>query len=362
MPKSAKQLVLLDTSIRPGETRDLQLPLTQSYSGTDVMLPLRVIRGSEPGPVVLLSAALHGDELNGTGIIREILMDPSFDLLAGTLILVPVLNIPGFERQTRYLPDRRDLNRCFPGSRSGSVSRRVAYRIFNELVVHCDYCVDFHTAAVHRTNYPHVRGDLAHEPVERLARAFGCEIIVDSQGPKGSLRQTATAAGHPTILIEAGEVWKVEPTVVTFGLRGIQNLLVALEMVDGKREEPAYQARVSETRWLRTEAGGMLRFHVGPGELVETGQPLASCTTLLGTERDIISAPFDGVVLGLTTLPTVKPGDPVCHLALPRRGISRIRRALHKLPAESLHERIMDDLATSVSVEDALEAVEWEDG
>jgi hypothetical protein len=338
-----------------GESRDLTLPVSQSYSGADVALPFRVWRGPRPGPAVLLTAAVHGDELNGTGILRELILEPPFELVSGTLVLVPVVNILGYERNSRYLPDRRDLNRSFPGGSTGSMARRVAHAIFQGLVMACDYLLDFHTGAVHRTNFPNVRADLDKPEVERIARAFGCALVVDGKGPEGTLRRAAVKAGRPAIILEAGEVWKMEPSVLAVGLRGVRNVLIELGMVQGKPERPAYQARIERTHWLRSDTGGLLRFHAAPGDLVEKDQPLATCTTLLGMERGVVRAPEDGIIMGLTTLPSVKPGDPVCHLALPRDGLRPIRKALAALPEESLHGRLLEDLASSVSVD------EWEE-
>ena len=291
-----------------------------------------------------------GDEINGIGVVREILIAEPFKLRRGNLILVPVVNIPGFERHSRYLPDRRDLNRCFPGSDSGTRASRLADKIFRLLVSRCDYGIDLHTAAVRRTNFPNVRADLRDPEVRRIAKAFGCEIIVDSPGPKGALRRAACRAGCPTIVLEAGEVWKIEPSVVELGVRGICNVLIELGMVDGEEKRPAYQAPVKRTKWVRAELGGLLQFHAAPGDVVMAGQPLATNTTLLGVENRVLRSPMDGVILGMTTLPAVSPGDPVCHIARPRKKIARILQALEQAPDASLDERVRDDLATSVAV------------
>jgi predicted deacylase len=351
MTADAKIFRINGFKVPRGETRDLQLAISQSYSGDAVSLPIRVMRGPRRGPVVLLTAAVHGDELNGTGIIREIAIEPPFKLKNGTLILVPVVNILGFERKARYLPDGRDLNRCFPGSARGSLSSRVAYTVFHELVERSDYCIDLHTAAMHRTNFPNVRGDLSDPEVARLARGFGAALLIDHRGIKKSLRHTASKAGHPSIILEAGEVAKVEPAVVEQGVRGIRNVLIELGMIAGKRVAPAYEAVINKTVWLRSHAGGLLRFHAGPGDIVSKGAAIASCTSLLGEELGVIEAPRSGVILSVTTLPTVTPGDPVCHLGFPRGGVRRILKLLGKLPSESLHKRLKDDLGSSVVVE-----------
>ena len=199
--------------IDPGSSASLSIPISEGYSGADITTPVYVWRGVQPGPTVAITAAVHGDEINGTGAIRHIIRHKPFELLAGTLVLVPVVNMMGFERHSRYLPDRRDLNRSFPGSREGSLTSRLAISFFSQVIKRCDYAIDLHTAAVRRTNFPNVRADLSNEPVAALARAFGAELIVDGKGPKGSLRATACKYNCPTIILEAGEVWKVEPGV-----------------------------------------------------------------------------------------------------------------------------------------------------
>ncbi len=335
-----------------GESRDLSLVVTQSFSGTDVSIPLKVVRGAQPGPTLLLTAAVHGDELNGTGMIREMILAPPCELVAGTLVLVPVVNILGYERNARYTPDRRDLNRSFPGVADGSLASRIAHAIFQGLVLPCDYLIDLHTAAVGRTNFPNVRADLGRPEVRRIARAFGCPLVIGKPGGRGTLRHAANVASRPAIVLEAGEVSKVEPAVVEMGLRGIRNVLINLGMAVGEPAKPAYQARVDRSTWLRSDAGGLLRFHAAPGEVVEKNQPVATCTTLLGADNGVLRAPEDGVIMGLTTFPSVKPGDPVCHLAIPRRGIAPIRRALRLLPDESLHDRVLGELASSVAIDE----------
>jgi predicted deacylase len=337
-------------TIAPGEGRDVDLEVSESYSGATITIPLHVRRGPGDGPVVFVTAALHGDEINGTGAIRALVRDESFQLESGSVILVPVLNLPGFERHSRYLPDRRDLNRCFPGSTKGSLASRLARSIFDEIVRRSDYGIDLHTAAVRRTNVPTVRADMSNPEVRRIASAFGSELIIDGKGPKKGLRPSACAAGCPTIVLEGGEVWKVEPTIVEYTVQGVKNVLIELGMLDGEPVAARHQIVVKQKKWVRAERGGFLQFHVAPGEIVRRGQPLASNTSLLGREKNVLESPFDGVVLGMTTLPAVSPGEPVCHIG---RVTRRLRQALEReAPSfeESLQERVLDDLAASVTV------------
>ena len=338
--------------IAPGRRKRLRLELGKTFSGANVSLPLMVWRAPEDGPVVGITAAVHGDEINGTGSIRRLIQEQLIELERGALVLVPVINTMGFERHSRYMPDRRDLNRCFPGSMQGSLSARLARLIFDEVVGRCDYLIDLHTAAVRRTNFPNVRADCSDEGCARLARAFGCEVIVDAAGPEGSLRREASANGCPAIVLEAGEVWKVEPSVQDLTLRGITNVLAELGMTPGKPEPPHHQIIVRETRWLRAESGGFLHFHVAPGELVSIGQAIATNTSLLGTEQEVIRSPLQGIVMGMTTMPAVGQGDPIAHIGTlsSDRQHLRFEKSIDGLDSDSIETQLREHLATNIVV------------
>lgn len=327
------------------------LVVSENFSGGEVTIPIYIWKGQRPGPTVAVTAAVHGDEINGTGTIRSIIRDEPFSLVAGTLVMVPVVNLLGFERHSRYLPDRRDLNRSFPGTSGGSLASRIASSFFKQVIRHCDYCIDLHTAAVRRTNFPNIRGNMRDPRVRAFARAFGTELIVSGAGPKGSLRQAATKAGCATIILEAGEVWKVEPAVVEYAIRGITNCLRFLKMVEGEPIIPSYRLETDTTSWVRATSGGFLEFHVAPGDIVHQNDPLATNSDLLGEEEHTIRAPRDGIVLGMTTMPSVAPGDPVCHLTYPKTGtLQRIEAVVGKLDDASLHKRTREDLARNIMV------------
>jgi predicted deacylase len=339
--------------VRPGERADIRLTVSKSYSGSPIKVPVHVWRSENPGPSVFISGAVHGDELNGTGTIRHLIQEHPFQLKAGSLVLVPVVNILGFQQLSRYSPDRRDLNRSFPGSKTGSLTSRLAYAVFQNIVGRCDYGIDLHTAAVRRTNYPNARADMDQEATARLATLFGAELTLNTPGPEGSLRRAAVNVGCATMILEAGEVWKVEPSVVEYTLRGIRNVLIGLGMVEGTVVEPAFRVVAEETRWLRAEKGGFLSFHVRPGDMVTEGQAIATNSSLSGEALNTIVAPGPGVVLGMTTLPAVSPGDPVANLAFPtEKAFKKMERVLGKLPEDSLLARLHDDLATNVLVSD----------
>lgn len=336
--------------IAPGESKNVQLAIGESYSSMTVQIQLHIQRAVEDGPVVFVTAALHGDEINGCGAVRQLIQDEEFRLLRGTVILVPVLNLPAFDRHSRYLPDRRDLNRSFPGTEDGSLASRMAYTIFNEIVMRCDYGIDLHTASVRRTNYPTVRGDLTNPEVCRIAEAFGTEIIMNGKGPQKSFRREACKAGCATIIMEGGEVWKVEPGIVETTVRGIKNVLSELQMLDSKKEGPHYQITIEKSKWIRSEHGGFLHFHIQPGDLVEKGQPLTTNTTILGAEQDTLYAPFHGVVMGMTSLPAITPGEPICHLGKLPKKYNPTKFAKQRSQKDGLEQQVLEELGSSVLV------------
>lgn len=282
--------------------------------------------------------------------VRHLIQDPEFELLRGSLILVPVLNLLGFDRHSRYLPDRRDLNRCFPGTLGGSLASRMAHTIFNEIVTRSDYGIDLHTASVRRTNYPNVRGDMSNPKVRKLAKSFGSELILNGKGPQGGFRREACKAGCPSIIMEGGEVWKVEPSIVETATRGIKNVLRGLAMVDIPEESPEYQVIIEKTKWIRADFGGFLQFHVSPGDLVEKDQPLATNTTLLGDDQNVVYAPFDGVVIGMTSLPSISPGEPICNIGKLPRGYKPSTLRQMRSDEDGLEQRVSEELGSNVLV------------
>lgn len=280
-----RNLTIAGHTIKRGAAINLDCVFSESYLGRPVSIPLRVIAGERPGPTAFITGAIHGDEITGVGIIRELLYGHSLELKKGTLICVPVVNVYGLEHHSRYLPDRRDLNRCFPGAADGSLSSRLAHTLITEVIEKCDFGIDFHSAAIRRTNFPNVRADMRVPKVKTLARAFGCELIVDSTGPEGSLRRIAVKKGVPTIILEAGEVWKFERGVIDAGVRGCLNVLHHFQMIDQDAHAPLFQTTLKRTEWIRAEAGGFLGLHAKPGELVEAGQRLGVNYSIFGRGR-----------------------------------------------------------------------------
>ncbi|MFG0327579.1 MAG: succinylglutamate desuccinylase/aspartoacylase family protein [Phycisphaerales bacterium JB037] len=346
-----RTVIISGKRIPPGRAIDLDIPVSGTAVGHAVTIPVRVVRGPEPGPIVAVTAAVHGDEITGMAIVRALVGDEHLKIERGTLILAPVVNVLGFERSSRYMPDRRDLNRSFPGSASGSLTARFARAVFEELIGPADALIDLHTAAAKRTNFPNVRVDLDHPPSAELARHFGAELTVHGKGPEGSLRRAAVEAGKAAIILEAGEVWKFDPAMTEIGLRGVRNALMGLGMMPGEPEPPLFRAESRKTEWARSTHGGILRFHVSPGDWVEDAQPLATVTTLLGRDLATIESPRAGVVLGMTTMPAVVPGDPVCHIATLDRGRAKLREAHEDESGDSLHHRVLDAFTANTHIE-----------
>lgn len=307
-------LSLAGTPVPLGTTAELRLKVAETYTADPVAVPVTVVRGA-PGPTLFVTATVHGDEINGVGILRGLLNDSDFSGLKGTLIAVPVANVPGFLNQDRRLPDRRDLNRSFPGSRSGSLAARLADVLFREVVRQSDYGIDLHTGGGERSNFPQVRGDLANPGVIELAQAFGCPLILDGAGPDASLRKTAVAAGVPTLVYEAGSARRFERPFIEVGISGILNVMRHLRMLPGEIVEPPLRLWVDRTHWIRARAGGILDIKVELGQPLRRGETISINTNPFGRERSQLKAPCGGVVLGLTQLPLVHPGDAVCHMA-----------------------------------------------
>jgi len=343
-------LTIAGERIPAGQVRDVKLNISETYTGDKISIPLRVIRAKKPGPCLFVTAAIHGDEVNGTGIIHDFLFGDGVKLVSGTLILAPVVNVFGFESHERYLPDRRDLNRSFPGSRNGSLASRIAHKLMTELVDKCDYGIDLHTAAIQRTNYPNIRADLTNPEARRLAEAFGCVMVVDGKGPLGSFRREATKRGCPTIILEAGEPWKVEPSVLQIGTQGIRNVLANLAMLDEPMVRPPFLAKVRKTQWVRATVGGILKFHVSPGDFVEADQPVVTNYSIMGVEQNVLTSPSCGIILGMATMPAAKPGEPICNIAtLTAKQLDRYRAKL-AMAKSSAYAQAQVDLATNVDV------------
>lgn len=317
--------------IQEGETRQIYLKLSESFLSAPIQVPITVIRGRQAGPTAFVLAAIHGDEINGVDIVRRLIFDINHENLSGTLIAIPVVNIPGFLAQTRYLLYHRDLNRFFPGKRNGNNAERFAYLLFEKIIKRCDFGIDLHTASSGRVNLPHVRGDMTHPRVRKLARSFGATILVDQPGVRGSLRREATEAGVPTILFEAGETGRFSHKISKTGLAGVLNVLAEMQMLPKpKRNRPPFQVIVKTSEWIRAEKGGILELSVKPGDLIYEGDRIGTLLDPFGKTVIQIQAKATGIVIGVTTAPLTVPGTGIAHVVRLKKALSMVERSLKR--------------------------------
>ena len=309
---------ICDAEILPGTRQTLNIPFARRYSSAELTLPVHVVHGRREGPVLFVSAAVHGDEINGVEIIRRVLRRSLLRKLRGTLIAVPVVNVYGFLGQTRYLPDRRDLNRCFPGSPKGSLAGRLAHTFMTEVVAKATHGIDLHTGSLHRTNLPQVRTTLDVPGCQELAESFGAPVILDSALREGSLRAAVGALGVPILVYEAGEALRFDEVAIRAGVRGVMSVMRGLGMLPAlkphKREIQPVVAKGST--WVRAEQSGILGTTLKLGARVEEGQKLGTLSDPLGEEELPILAPTDGVLIGRTNLPLANEGDALFHLGV----------------------------------------------
>ena len=309
-----KAFEIAGMKVAPGRRKDVKVRISEFYTATPVFIPVTVLHGTRPGPVLYLTAAVHGNEINGVEMVRQLRTAVDPKRLAGTLILVVIANPIAFLNMARDLPDGRDLNRFFPGRDRGSMASHIADALFTKIVRLADYGIDLHTAATGRTNLPHVRTDMRSPVLRRLATSFGCEVVFDMPGEEGTLRRAASEAVVPTIVYEAGEPLKFQKNLIRRGMEGIKNVLADFRMVEFERTSPAFQIVVDDHRWVRAEKGGILQLNVRPGDIIEKGADIAVNTKPFGTEVSRVRAPYTGLVVGCTTLPMVIPGSAICHL------------------------------------------------
>jgi hypothetical protein len=306
--------------VRAGSTKEVELPITRLVTGGDVSLPVRVVHGREPGPTVWVNAAIHGDEVMGVEVIREALATLSARTFRGTLVAVPVVNVLGFMTGDRYLPDRRDLNRSFPGSARGSLASRIAHLLMTEVVAKCDVGIDLHTAADRRTNLPQIRADLDDPTTRKLAEAFGAPVMLHARLRDGSLRQAARDRGATVLLYEAGEALRFEEEPIAVGVEGVRRVLAALGMIAPLSDDDDDRAAPVECRtssWVRARGTGILHLEVKLGEHVEEGRRLGGLSDTFGRRVRLVHADRSGIVIGLTRAPIVNAGDALVHIASP---------------------------------------------
>jgi len=309
-------LLIGDREIRPGSREIVELPLPPLSTHSDLHMPIHVIHGKKSGPCLLVCAALHGDEINGIEIIRRLVGLKRLSGLRGTLIAVPIVNIYGFIHMSRYLPDRRDLNRSFPGSEKGSLAARLANLFMQEIVAKATHGIDLHTAAIHRDNFPQIRGNLDNTETLRLAEAFRAPLIIDAALRPGTIREAAVAKGVPWLVYEAGEALRFDEMSIRAGVRGVVSVMRELGMLRPQKSKTTVVPRIVKSNfWIRAPQSGILRLTVKLGSCVGKGELLGYVADPFGGNEAQIVAPNTGIIIGRTNLPLVHEGDALLHLA-----------------------------------------------
>lgn len=336
-------LFIGDTEIKAGSRVKLSLTSAKLYTDTEMSIPVEVIRAKRQGPTIFISAAIHGDELNGIEIVRRLLASDTFKLTRGTLIAVPMVNVYGMLTQSRYMPDRRDLNRSFPGSSKGSLTGRLANLFLTEIVSKCDYGIDLHTGAIHRSNLPQVRANLADEDTLSLAKAFGVPVLLNANLRDGSLRQAASESGTRILLYEAGEALRFDELSIRAGIKGIYNVLASLGMVaKRRRKKPLIEPFIAnKSSWIRAPESGIVRDVKQLGDHVKKGDVLAQVCSPTGTYVHDVNAPRSGIIIGKQNIPLVQEGDAMFHVALfeePEDVVDNLDQLVENLmPEETIH-------------------------
>ncbi|WP_299082412.1 succinylglutamate desuccinylase/aspartoacylase family protein [uncultured Paraglaciecola sp.] len=329
--------------ILPGEQKKIELPVAKLYTDANVSLPVHIIRGKKPGPTIFLSAAVHGDELNGIEIIRRLINQKKFKIVNGTVIAVPMVNVYGVVNQSRYMPDRRDLNRSFPGSARGSLAGRVAHIFLNEIVKHCDYGIDLHTGAIHRSNLPQIRANMSDAETKELAEVFGVPVLLNSNLVDGSLREAAAKSQTKILLYEAGEALRFDEFSIRAGMKGILNVLQHLGMT--KKAAPSKRKKLAPfvangSQWVRANASGIVHNLVNLGDQMTKGQILAEIGSPYGEVIDSVKASRSGILIGKQNIPLVQEGEAMFHIAYFSEDDEEIAEHIENVQEQLLPENV----------------------
>ena len=304
-----------ETDIAPGTRAHVELPVSRLFTGAEVAMPVTVLHGAEDGITMWINAAIHGDEINGVEIVNRVLSQLDPKQMRGTLLAVPVVNVHGFMSGDRYLPDRRDLNRSFPGSSKGSLASRMANLLMTEVISHCSVGIDLHTASDNRTNLPQIRANLDDAETRTLAEVFGAPLIINSKNRSGTLRQAAVKEGKSVLLYEAGEPLRFNRLCIDTGVAGVRRVLRHLGVADWDGPEPGPVAESRSSAWVRASQSGVARIDVEIGESVTEGQQMGTIIDAFGKRLSTIKARRTGLVIGRTLYPLVNQGDALVHVA-----------------------------------------------
>lgn len=313
----SKTITIAGYDFEPGNRAKIEIPVATLFDYTQLSIPVEVIRGKKPGPTIFVSGAIHGDEIIGVEIVKRLLARKELNKIAGTLIAIPIVNPFGYNNNIRYLPDRRDLNRCFPGSPDGSLAARIAHVFMSEIVEKCSFGIDIHSAAIHRTNFPQIRLDLHDSKLLHLSEAFAAPVVVHSPLRSGTLRKAAAEKGIPTLLFEGGEALRFDESSINVALRGIINIMKELKMLP-KELISDHQPNVitaKSSHWIRAAASGSLRVAKKLGSFVQSGELLGIISDPYGSREFEVKAVKPGIIIGCVTLPLVNRGNALFHIA-----------------------------------------------
>ncbi len=336
-------LEILGEKIEPGTRRELRWQVGTSFDGDAVTTPVTIVHGSSAGPKLCLTAAVHGDELNGVEVVRRVANEIDPKSLSGSLVAIPIVNLLGFSRGSRYLPDRRDLNRFFPGSPYGSAASRIAFSLFKSLIQHCDALIDFHTGSFDRANLPQVRGDLTLDSVLEFTRGFGATPVLHSPGTRGMLRLAATDHGIPAVTFEVGAPARLEPDQIDFAVQAIHSVMHAQGMTQSFRMWAEPQATFYESRWVRANHGGMLFSTVELGDRVRQGQRLGKVVDPVKNVENEIKSPLRGRVIGIALNQLVLPGFAAYHIGIEQSVEQAVEEASQPSAVDDELERLEGD-------------------
>jgi hypothetical protein len=316
-----KSITIEGVKIKPGQRKRLEIEVSKLFDHTEITIPVEVIRGKEDGPTIFLSAAIHGDEINGVEVIRRILSRKKLlSNIKGTIIAVPIVNMFGFNRHVRYLPDRRDLNRFFPGSKNGSLASQIAHKFMTEIVEKCDYGVDIHTGSAHRYNLPQIRALINSPEIKELTEAFGVPVVLNSQLRNGSLRQAAADKKIKLLLFEGGETLRYDEKIIRSAENGILAMLCSIGILDqnliqNKLPKKRKVFYANSSHWIRAPHSGSLHIRKKVGTQVKKDEILAVVSDPFGINKHYVKATKTGIIIGATMLPLVNNGDALFHIA-----------------------------------------------
>lgn len=311
-----REIKIAGQEIRPGEFKQIDIDIARLPSHTVIDTPIYVSRGWEDGPVLALTAGMHGDEINGMEIVRRFLDSGLHQPKRGVTICMPVVNVYGFLNYSREVPDGKDINRSFPGNRNGSLASRVAYHVMREVIPFVDFGVDFHTGGAMKSNFPQIRTVLSNEKNRELARAFHAPFTIDSPFRPKSLRKEAARKGKNIIVYEGGESLRFDQEAIEEGIAGTLRLMKHLNMIDWAPEPQQENKIIWSSTWIRSRNSGLFQSNVRCGQMVHKGEWVGTITDPFGEFKEQIKAPETGYVIGLNNIPVINTGDALMHIGL----------------------------------------------